>query len=275
MRRLRLAASAARLALAGTLAALPTRGRARARRPRRPPDPGVAVRLGGGRRAGRLVRGLATLWPQPARGRATSASLLRLPAVARRRRGAHRRRAVRRSSSTRASRATQPATANLAPTFIFVLFWVGLPFASVLFGDVFRAVQPLAGDRARRRPCCRRASAARRPDAAAVSALARPLARGARRSSPSPGSSSSASNRDDPRTLALLALAYAARQLVGMALFGDGGVDARRRRLRRLLQPVRAARRRSTARDGGPPAPAAVGAPARPRCRARSRCCAR
>jgi hypothetical protein len=31
---------------------------------------------------------------------------------------------------------------NLAPTFILITFWVGLVFASVLFGDVFRAFNP-------------------------------------------------------------------------------------------------------------------------------------
>ena len=31
---------------------------------------------------------------------------------------------------------------NLAPTFILIDFWVGLVFASVLFGDVFRAFSP-------------------------------------------------------------------------------------------------------------------------------------
>ena len=35
-------------------------------------------------------------------------------------------------------------TANITPTFIFVLFWVGLPFASLL-GDVFRAFNPWLG----------------------------------------------------------------------------------------------------------------------------------
>jgi hypothetical protein len=47
---------------------------------------------------------------------------------------------------------------NLAPTFVFIIFWVGLVFASVLFGDVFRAVNPwraigrvLFRDRVRRR----------------------------------------------------------------------------------------------------------------------------
>jgi hypothetical protein len=31
---------------------------------------------------------------------------------------------------------------NLAPTVVFVLFWVGLPFASLLLGDVFAALSP-------------------------------------------------------------------------------------------------------------------------------------
>jgi len=31
---------------------------------------------------------------------------------------------------------------NLAPTFILIVFWVGLVFASLLFGDVFRAFNP-------------------------------------------------------------------------------------------------------------------------------------
>ena len=34
------------------------------------------------------------------------------------------------------------ARANFAPTFILIAFWVGLVFASVLFGDVFRAFSP-------------------------------------------------------------------------------------------------------------------------------------
>ena len=31
---------------------------------------------------------------------------------------------------------------NFAPTFVLIIFWVGLVFASVLFGDVFRAFNP-------------------------------------------------------------------------------------------------------------------------------------
>ena len=32
--------------------------------------------------------------------------------------------------------------ANLAPTMVYVAFWVGIPFASVVFGDVFRLLSP-------------------------------------------------------------------------------------------------------------------------------------
>jgi len=37
---------------------------------------------------------------------------------------------------------TSISTANLAPTFVYVIFWVGFPIASVLLGDVFRAFDP-------------------------------------------------------------------------------------------------------------------------------------
>jgi hypothetical protein len=36
----------------------------------------------------------------------------------------------------------QVATANFSVTFIYVIFWVGVPVASVLFGDVFAALSP-------------------------------------------------------------------------------------------------------------------------------------
>lgn len=36
----------------------------------------------------------------------------------------------------------QSATTNLAPTFVYVIFWLGFVPASVLFGDVFRAFNP-------------------------------------------------------------------------------------------------------------------------------------
>ncbi|MEA2126240.1 MAG: hypothetical protein QOI80_3022 [Solirubrobacteraceae bacterium] len=36
----------------------------------------------------------------------------------------------------------QNATANIAPTLVYVIVWVGMAFASLLFGDLFRAVNP-------------------------------------------------------------------------------------------------------------------------------------
>src|SRR3954451_11787290 len=39
-------------------------------------------------------------------------------------------------------RGAQDAQDNLAPTIIYVHFWVGMAVVSVLFGDVFRALNP-------------------------------------------------------------------------------------------------------------------------------------
>ncbi len=39
-------------------------------------------------------------------------------------------------------RGTESSTANFAPTFVYVIFWLGLVPVSVLFGDVFRALNP-------------------------------------------------------------------------------------------------------------------------------------
>jgi hypothetical protein len=37
---------------------------------------------------------------------------------------------------------SETETANIVPTTVYVVFWVGVPLLSVLFGDVFRAVNP-------------------------------------------------------------------------------------------------------------------------------------
>ena len=39
-------------------------------------------------------------------------------------------------------RGTQSSTANLAPTFVYVIFWLAFVPASVLFGDLFKAFNP-------------------------------------------------------------------------------------------------------------------------------------
>jgi len=114
---------------------------------------------------------------------------------------------------------SQTTTNNLAPTAIFVLFWVAIPIASVFFGDVFKALNPW------------------RAAARAVAWLAAKVSRGGL---PAPmaypaklgrwpaalGIMAFAwvelvySGRGDPSNLAVLALVYAAIQFVGMSLYG-------------------------------------------------------
>jgi hypothetical protein len=117
----------------------------------------------------------------------------------------------------------QVANANFSVTFIYVIFWVGLPVLSVIFGDVFRAFSPW-------RACARACDGALR-------LLAR-RARGTVRCPPLrypqalgqwPALAGIVGfawlelvyvNRDDPSTLAALALGYFAIMLAGMLLFG-------------------------------------------------------
>ena len=73
----------------------------------------------------------------------------------------------------------QVPNSNFAVTFIYVVFWVGMPVASVLFGDIFKALSPWrscarairwAGRRVAPKGFCARA--------AALSGLARHVAGG-------------------------------------------------------------------------------------------------
>ena len=112
-------------------------------------------------------------------------------------------------------------TRNLLPTVVFVLFWVGIPFVSVLLGDVFRAFNPwlaigrLTGWVARRvarepppRPLPYPPWLGRWPAAAGIVAFV--------------WIELVYSGREHPRSLAILALAYAVVQFVGMSLYGTG-----------------------------------------------------
>ena len=114
---------------------------------------------------------------------------------------------------------SQTTTNNLAPTFIFVLFWVGLAVVSPIFGDVFKALNPwramaravawLAsriGRRALPSPMPYPAKLGRWPAAIGILAFA--------------WVELVYSGRGDPSNLAVLALAYAAVQFVGMSLYG-------------------------------------------------------
>ncbi len=114
----------------------------------------------------------------------------------------------------------QVTQANFSVTFIYVVFWVGTPVASVLFGDVFRAFSPW-------RTCAR-----------ACAALVRLLRRGRpgrpplrypRRLGLWPAIAGIVGfawlelvyvEKDRPSILAALSLAYFLVMLVGMALFG-------------------------------------------------------
>jgi hypothetical protein len=118
----------------------------------------------------------------------------------------------------------QNFTSNLAPTFIYVIFWVGIPIASALVGDIFRPFNPwralgrLAGwlltDRSSasagygREPLLGSYPAwlGRWPAAATLLAFA--------------WLELVYPSKDDPRLLAILLLAYGGLQLAGMTAFG-------------------------------------------------------
>jgi hypothetical protein len=115
---------------------------------------------------------------------------------------------------------SQSATANLAPTVIYVVFWVAIPFATLLLGDVFAAFNPW-------RAVARGAAwlyARGRRGGEPPAAMAYPAWLG--RWPAALGILAFAwvelvyVNKDDPSQLATMALLYAAVQLVGMSLYG-------------------------------------------------------
>ncbi|MGA9874306.1 MAG: fenitrothion hydrolase [Solirubrobacteraceae bacterium] len=118
---------------------------------------------------------------------------------------------------------TQVWSANFTPTFIYVVFWVGAPLSSALCGDVFRALSPW-------RSCARAIRWVGRR--MAPRAFARPpLLRYPEKLGMWPAVATLVGfgwcelvyvtpDRDQPSTLAALALAYFVVMLAGMALFG-------------------------------------------------------
>lgn len=114
---------------------------------------------------------------------------------------------------------TQSSTANLAPTFVYVIFWLALVPASVLFGDVFRAFNPwravgrVAGWVAAKaspgglpEPLAYPERLGHWPAAAGIFAFA--------------VTELVVSNGDQPQTVAIAALVYSALTFVAMALYG-------------------------------------------------------
>jgi hypothetical protein len=161
---------------------------------------------------------LAVLWPRPRLEEARETRVLRVPAALEVLAGILG--VVAFAAVVYAGLAgTQTATANLAPTTIYVIFWVAIPFVSALLGDVFQAFNPwraiargvawVAGKATPGRlpaPMAYPEWLGRWPAAFGILAFA--------------WVELVYVNRDDPSTLAILALLYAAVQLVGMSLCG-------------------------------------------------------
>lgn len=161
---------------------------------------------------------LSVLWPRPVLERVRERVLVRVPAALELLAGAAGIGAF--AVVVYAGLAgNQTATANLAPTVVFVVFWVGIPCMSVLVGDVFAAINPwravaravgwlaqrISGTRLPA-PLAYPERSGRWPAAAGILAFAWVEL-------VDPG-------RTDPSHLAVLALAYAAVMLVGMSLYG-------------------------------------------------------
>jgi len=113
----------------------------------------------------------------------------------------------------------QVANANFSVTFIYVIFWVGIPVASVIFGDVFRALSPW-------RTCGRvlEALLTRVRGAERGPLMAYPQRLG---NWPAVAGIVGFAwlelvyvERDNPSTLAAISLGYFSVMLAGMALFG-------------------------------------------------------
>lgn len=120
----------------------------------------------------------------------------------------------------------QDAQDNLAPTIIYVHFWVGMAVASVIFGDVFKALNPW---RAIARFVAWVANRVSKDDLPAPLEYPRWLGRW-------PAAISiliftwvelAYVYKDDPSQLAIMALIYAGVQLIGMSFFGIDTWEAR------------------------------------------------
>jgi hypothetical protein len=114
----------------------------------------------------------------------------------------------------------QESNANFSVTFIYVVFWVGIPVLSVLFGDVFRAFSPW-------RTCARMLLSLR--GALAGERSRAPVLRYPERAGMWPAVAGLLGfawlelvyvNRDQPSLLAALSLGYFLVMVAGMSLFG-------------------------------------------------------
>jgi hypothetical protein len=109
-------------------------------------------------------------------------------------------------------------TANFDPTFIYVIFWVGIPLASALCGDLFSAFSPWRATARAVRWLARRLSLTYRAPLTYPQWLGRwPVVAGLIAFG---WLELIYHQHDSPPVLASLSLAYFALMLIGMALFG-------------------------------------------------------
>jgi hypothetical protein len=109
-------------------------------------------------------------------------------------------------------------TANFDPTFIYVIFWVGVPVASVIFGDLFSAFSPWRAVARAARWTARRLGVDRPSPLAYPAWLGRwPVVAGLLAFG---WLELVYHSRDDPSILASLSIAYFGLMVAGMALFG-------------------------------------------------------
>ena len=113
----------------------------------------------------------------------------------------------------------QSSTANFAPTFIYVIFWLGFVPASVLLGDVFRAFNPW---RAIGRSVAWVAKTAARGELPAALSYPGRLGRWPAAAGIFAFAAIElvASNGDRPENLAIAVLIYSAATFIAMALYG-------------------------------------------------------
>ena len=162
---------------------------------------------------------LATLWPRPRLEHVAERRVLRVPAALDALCGALGVAAF--AAVVWAGLAgAQVPTENLAPTAIYVVFWVGIPFATLFLGDVFAAFNPwraIARGAAWLFTRTTRGGEAPKPLAYPEWLGRWPAALGILLFA---WVELAYVDRDDPSQLAIMALVYAAVQLVGMALYG-------------------------------------------------------
>jgi hypothetical protein len=162
--------------------------------------------------------GLATLWPQPQLEDAPRKRLVRIPGWVDVVCGAIGV-ALFALLVYAGFAGSQTDAANLVPTWIYVAFWVGLPFLSIFFGDVFRLFNPwLAVGRVVERLMPRGADGAPKPPVPYPEWLGRwPAVIGIFAFA---WLELAYTHRTDPSILATLSLLYAGGQVVGMVTYG-------------------------------------------------------